>query len=559
MEQLRTLIWVKWRILASQLRSSRALMPQILLWGFGGVMALLSLLFAAGLFAWLYTEAGEREPEVGRRIVTLVLLLVQGSIYVVWAMAGILPTRAGGTFDPSNLLHYPLSLRRLFVLDLSSELLKGMTLFLLPSIIALHVAVPAAGGRALWGVLPLLCTLAFGTLLAKTLELLVALLNRRGPHAAETLVAGSGIVLTFGILLIAAASPQLKFLVLHSKGILTWILWSTPLFLSTDLQIAALRGDSARYLRSLAAFALYVPPLFWVCFRIWRRLATGEGGGKGSSSSAALPAPWRVPLLSEHSAALLEKELKYLLRNPQVRILLIMPATFLLFKLGIFAGKPPSGRRRPVPLEDELSWLAGNVPPLHEGFPIVFATGYLLLFYGVLFNNMFGLDGQGVKSYLLAPVPRITLLRIKNLALILLMTMQGVVLLGLNQLFFKDLKAASLVVAVTSFASGVALMAGSGNLISIWFPRQSTYGKRLEASRWAVVLMFVQVPLALLPVVVAFLLCLAFDSVVVKYLALVLGMVVSWGIYLRWLLPRAADAMALRETMIVETVTGGDE
>ena len=188
----------------------------------------------------------------------------------------------------------------------------------------------------------------------------------------------------------------------------------------------------------------------------------------------------------------------------------------------------------------------------------VLALAYVLLLYGSVMNNVFGLDGHGMKAYLLAPIQSRTILAMKNLAVTLIIAAQCILLLAVNQLVFHDLSLESAFVGLLAFITAISLMTGFGNLVSIQFPRSSPFGKRLEASPWAVLAMFLEVPISLLPIGVALLLGAVGASLVLKYALMSAGTLLALGIY-RWvLLPRAALHFDRRAAIVAASVSGGN-
>jgi len=560
MQQLNALIWVKWRLFLSQLRSPHALWGQLLLWMVGLVLGVVSVGAGAAIFVYLRGSVSGVVFHLSTAH-SFALLTLLGALYLMAPMTGLLPTRGGGAFDPSLLLHYPLSLHRLFAFDLVSELLKGVMLLMLPTAVGLHLALPVAGGHVLWGLPPLAITVLLSLFMMKIVEHGLAHLNRRGRDVGEGLAAGLVALLLIAVTVAIGAAPRLKHTLLISG--LWWaeaIRW-TPVFLIRDMLEASLFGDGGRYLVAGAALLAYLLPAHMICYGLWRRLAVQSGGGRARPKETGRPRPpWRGMGVSNVGEALLEKELKYLIRNPQVRVLLLLPGVFLLFKLGILVS----------PLPPELGGLETGVVPEGGmaqgmsttdtfGLSMVLATAYLMLFYGVIFNNLFGMDGHGVRSYLVAPVPRIVIFKVKNLALLLLITLQGLVLLGVNQLVFKDLTRELLTIATLSFLAVGGVMAGLGNIVSVLFPKRIDYGRRLEASRWGVLFMAAEVVLGASPLLLAGVISAFFDLGWMRYVLSGLGVALIWTAYGLYLLPEAARLFEERETRVLNTITGGDE
>src|SRR5882724_3286039 len=132
MSQLLTLIWLKWTLFRNALRSRKARIGQaasilgtVVTLGFASLVAL-----GLGLVAYAITaEAGAlQSPEIraAARVAHnmppayYMLFTIFSFLYLFWAT---LPLSIGGgnQFDPDRLLMYPISLRKLFAIDLLSE------------------------------------------------------------------------------------------------------------------------------------------------------------------------------------------------------------------------------------------------------------------------------------------------------------------------------------------------------------------------------------------------------------------------------------------------------
>src|SRR5262249_54300245 len=100
-----------------------------------------------------------------------------------------------------------------------------------------------------------------------------------------------------------------------------------------------LAGDSSNYLLPLLTLSAYTFLLVALTFWMAQRVVLGEGGGQRKTTTvdrdSAKPSytGWRLPLLSPQIAAVVEKELRYILRNAQVRIMAIMPLILILVRL----------------------------------------------------------------------------------------------------------------------------------------------------------------------------------------------------------------------------------
>ena len=81
--------------------------------------------------------------------------------YLLWAT---LPVSIGSSrqFDPGNLLLYPISLRKLFVVDFLSEIAGLQSVFAIPAILALGISAGLAHGNLFGGIVVALVAVLFG-------------------------------------------------------------------------------------------------------------------------------------------------------------------------------------------------------------------------------------------------------------------------------------------------------------------------------------------------------------------------------------------------------------
>src|SRR6185295_2877135 len=93
-------------------------------------------------------------------------------IYLLWAT---LPLSIGSSrqFDPGNLLLYPISLRKLFAVDLFSEIASIQSIFAIPAIIAMGIGAGLAQRKLAVGILMATAAVVFGVALSKWISISV--------------------------------------------------------------------------------------------------------------------------------------------------------------------------------------------------------------------------------------------------------------------------------------------------------------------------------------------------------------------------------------------------
>jgi ABC-2 type transport system permease protein len=164
-----------------------------------------------------------------------------------------------------------------------------------------------------------------------------------------------------------------------------------------------------------------------------------------------LDLPGRV--FRDPTAALLEKELRSLLRMPRFRVMFGMACIF-----GVLIFLPMSLRK------SGTGFIASNF------LPVVNVYGLLLL-GDVLLWNVFGFDRNAAALYFVTPVNFDVVLRAKNLAAIVFMLMQTVAVWVLAAVLQVSITPLSLVNAFAASAVVAIFFLAIGNLSSIAIPK----------------------------------------------------------------------------------------
>ena len=230
-------------------------------------------------------------------------------------------------------------------------------------------------------------------------------------------------------------------------------------------------------------------------------------------------------------AAILEKELRYLLRSGPMLFTLIVPAFMLvIFRLG------PGGSR-------EAGQFLTRTPNL--AFPI--AAAYCLLLLTNLVYNTFGADGSGIQVFFAAPIRFRDIVIGKNLAHAgVLLAEVGVVWIGVSLLFkppMPDIAAATL----AGIAFAVPVNFSAGDLLSFYSPKKIDYGMlgRQRASQTGVLVSFgVQFLVIAIGALVVFLGHRTGSYWAAALIFLVLA-VIAWTSY--WLVLKRVDALSVRQ------------
>lgn len=552
-DQLRALAWLKWRLFRNKMRSRRAALDSAASAAGTFAALTLSLVFAAGIGFAAYALTAETSHARalalrGGAVESMLLLFGLSSvIFMMWALVP-LGMGGGSQFDPGRLLLYPVSLRKLFLIDLASELASLSSIFAVPAVLSVGIGAGLAGGNVMRALAASICAAAFGLALSKLFSTTVNALMRARRGRGETLLALVGVVFAFsGVIM-----QQGVRLVAGAKSFPTALRWTPPGALVNALTDGARAGGESTYALSLATLALYALAATWLTYRVAVRALNAGGGGRSRAALAAqvrapVEAGWQLPLASQAVSTVFEKELRYAMRNAQLRAMIIMPVVMTVaLRLGISPHRGGFGGALP------------SFAPYLEGARAGLGVMYAFMVTSALVANCFGYDGTGVRAFVLAPVPRRAILLGKNLAMLCVIALAAALVTTANLIIYRDLSPRSLLFAALAFLFDAGLLFASGNYFSVQFPKRMRFGKRTSASGASGLLMM---PVFFVIVVVPALSILAgwaAGSVVVEYVILAAFATTSVSTYVL-LLDTQARELERRELDILGIVAARDE
>ncbi|HET6973218.1 MAG TPA: hypothetical protein VFH96_04300 [Pyrinomonadaceae bacterium] len=550
MSQLLTLIWLKWRLLRNSLRSSKAVVNRA-----ASILGMLIALFLALIVALIlgFAAYGLSQPEAlgnaFRRTATrdvsasasaeFIFFSMFGLIYLMWATV---PLSIGGgkQFDAGKMLMYPITLRKLFAVDFLSELTTLHSVFAIPAVIAICAGVALGTGRTTAAAVAAVPAILFGVALSKWLSTTIGSLLRRKRARGETLVALIGAVAGLGAAVLGQIAPIL-FTHAESFRSLRW----TPPGAAAYLLVGP-PNDVAGYVVAFITLSAYGVALVIATYWIARRAALGiEGRRRQKTAVVAETATgysgWQLPLVSPELSAIVEKEVRYAMRNAQVRMMALMPLVLLVVR--VMNTKKWWGTASP----------SGSFLTYGSGLLATGGVLYVFLILAGLSCNHFAFEEGGMRTLILSPIDRRKILLGKNIAITLLALIFATILLTLNALVFRDFEASTLLFVGLSFVNFAALSAMMGNWLSIRFPKRMRFGKRLNVSGVAGLLLIPMVIVLGAPPVLATLVGLFMSSFLYEYLALLLFALLSIGFYLP-MLNLQGRSLAKREIDILEAV-----
>ena len=563
-EQLKTILWLRWRLLCNQSSRHGGLglviaaivgVGALLLSGFAGVGALL-----LGIFAL------DRVPPWGIMGIWAGITLV---FLLFWMIGLLAELQRSETIDLQRLMHLPVALGQMFVINyLVSHFTLSIVLFV-PVMIGLSLGLALARGPELLLLLPLALSMVFMvTAWTYCLRGWLATLMAN-PRRRRTVI----MAVTLAFILIAQG-PNLYFNVFGRaerqadrlpKGWQTLVAaqgFFPPLWVSVGARelaeghvLPALCGT----LGCLGLGALGLRRAYRTTLRFYR----GETGGRArvrmpSAGATVAPAATtanerdqfleiRLPGVPEPSAALALATFRSMLRAPEVKM-----AWASSFIVTLIVGASLLFHSAPS--------ISPAVKPFLATATVVFSIFMLVQF----FANQFGFDRDGFRSLMLSPVDRQWILLGKNLACAPVGAGFGLILLGIISLrlhlpFFEF-------AAVVFQLAALLLFAGlAGNLLSILVPYRIQAGslRPTKMPGLAVIVMMLChlfFPLAMTPVFVAPLAALAWreaglpDAVPVNLIFSVLLAALAAILYWQTLAP-IGRLLHRRETKILNVVT----
>ena len=554
MSQFLTLIWLKSKLLRNSLRSRKAVVNQVA--SILGVLVTLTIALAVAMglgFAAYFTtkpgvmsdafRRGATREGFGSATAELVFFSIFSFVYLMWATV---PLSIGSSkqFDAGRMLIYPISLKKLFAIDFMSEITTLASMFAIPAIVATSIGAGLGKGRLAPALVAGVPAIVFGMALSKWLSISIGSLVRRKRARGETIIALVGAIAGLGGALIGQVGPVL----IKNADKLTSLRWTPP---GAAAYLLSGTPDPATYAFFLATLSAYAVLLVVAAYWIARRSALGLGGSqrrKVATENQDLPAHtgWQLPLVSPQLSAVIEKELRYAARNAQLRMMAFMPLILVVIRLvnSRRFGSMRSGGASHAP-RDFMSYGSAWI-----------TTGgilYVFLLLAGLSCNLFAFEEGGMRTLVLSPIDRRQILIGKNIAVTVIAALFSTALLTVNAVVFRDFTPQVILFGVLSFLIFTSIVAVIGNWFSISFPKRMEFGKRLNVSGVAGLLL---IPMILVLGLLPFLATLAgylSRSFLVEYTVLAVFALLAIGFYLL-MVNFQGRSLAKRELEILEAV-----
>jgi ABC-2 type transport system permease protein len=462
-------------------------------------------------------------------------------IFIYWQVMPILSASMGSSLDMRKLMLYPVPHSKLFQVEVLLRLTTGgeMLIVLFAAVLGLwRNPIPSS-----WFLLPgILLYVAFNLVLASgTRSLLERLLSKR--KVREVLV-----FVMFMLWMIPrfaiVSGYRLKAPAVWT-GLIDHAAWPW-----TAVAWMALGRSQAASLASLCAWLLVG---WWFGRAQFERSLRFDAVAAQATPLVTRVGPWqrlaenfyRFParLLPDPLAAMVEKELRSLVRTPRYRMVFVMGFSFgLMLWLPMILGQRASSHGA-----------------MTTHFLTVVSVYALTLLGQVSFWNCFGFDRSAALFYFAAPQPMSRVFVGKNLGALVFIYMEVFILIAVTSLFKVNFGAAQIFETMLVVGVSALYMLGLGNITSVQYPRglnPERVSQGGASSRFQALVMILY-PVSLLPVVLAYVARYAFESELAFYLVLGFAAIIGGVVY--WIaLESAVGTARERRERIIQSLSSGD-
>jgi len=482
--QLKTILWLRWRLTRNQWAKSGGLGAVI-----AGLIAAVGLLVGIGGFAGAFAAGAYALGTALPGVIMFVWLALTGVFLFFWVIGLINELQRSETIDLQRLMHLPVALGPIFVVNYVASHLALSIIIVVPAMIGLAAGLAVSRGIAMLLLIPLAVSMVL-MITAWTYYVrgwLAAMMTN--PRKRRAVVMG----LSFGIILLIQI-PNLYFNFTRKFDEAS----RQKRLNETAEQRKARESADLDRLSTLMTVERYVPPL-WVAggaqalaegrawpailgtvgclaigalglrraYRSTVRFYQGNSGGKASArqASAATPSTSEVPVrrgrmlverkppgVPEQSAALALATLQSMLRAPEIKMQWGTSFVVLLIVGGSIAFR--AGPQ--IPLVGKPFMVTGI---------IIFSMFLMVQF----FANQFGFDRDGFRALVLSPAQRKLILLGKNLAGVPAPATLGLVLVTLVSVWARVSPFVYLA-GLCQIVATMTIMAIGGNLLSILVP-----------------------------------------------------------------------------------------
>jgi len=342
-----------------------------------GVSLLFFAVWGLGVGGFVYAFIDDR-PDLTEQSIHAVCI----GIFLMQVVLGMVSLAVAEFFDVSRLLHLPIGHREVFAAMAASGVAAPMALMYASPLIGAAVAIETDWSMIPWRGFLIMVQVALGHAVALLINLgFLNLFTRRRLRDVATILAsivGMGVYVMWQLAARGGASPDV--VASFPVDLLRWLptSWLADLFL-------ARQAPGQLVLEGLGLFA-FAGAVLWLGSRLLRRSFFGHMPSpvtrqrKDKEGWSFLPAD---------IAAMVRTTRRTWIREPQVKAIWIQQTAFLLAPVVLVQLQASGGGA-----EDHAGIMAAMVPLVLPMSHLHFAS------------NLFGLDGRGIVSTLLAPVGR---------------------------------------------------------------------------------------------------------------------------------------------------------
>jgi ABC-2 type transport system permease protein len=458
---------VRWQLFLNGMRTVRGRMEVVsrvfmafgfAVFGFGGAVAI-------GAGSWYFVSHGQIEA----------LALFFWAIFLYWQLFPVMASALADNIDSSHLLRYPLTYRAYFLIRIAYGSFEPATAIGLLWLFGMALGILVASTSLFLWAFPILVVFAlFNTLLAR---MIFAWIERWLARRKTREIIGVAFFLfiigmQFVGPLVNHFSRHRNPNVAHAATQALPLERILPPGLAASFLAAAQVNEIPLAAGKFALLSVYAFAAFWFLNLRLRAYYFGEdlsesvARASGPAVRETVRAGWNVPFVSTATSAVLQKEIRYILRSGPMLFTLVMPLVILVifrFSMGQARGTGASFLTHSADL----------------AFPV--GAAYSLLMLTNLAYNSFGADAGGIQFFFLSPARFREILLGKNLAHALILSFD-VVLVFIGSCFLYEPPTLVLFLAtITALAFGLFVNLSAGNLLSIYTPKKvdySTFGRQ---------------------------------------------------------------------------------
>jgi len=465
-------------------------------------------------------------------------------VLLYWQLAPLLAGSLGAALDLKKLLVYPIPHGRLFLIEVLLRLTTGVEMgLLMVGAFAGLLENPQFGG---WRSAPRVVAawisyVAFNLLLAAGIRNLIERLLAR-KRMREVLV------LLWVLLMVLPQTIHLmepgtrKFV----GGAATWVVaqgW--PWGAATHLALGSHGSTPWLVMGAWLSVACYFGRRQFEASLRFDSGAVPASGAAPARGEAWIEGLYTFPgkFLKDPVAAIVEKELRSLLRSPRFRLIFIMG-----FSFGVIVWAPLVFGIR----EGRMAAIGGDF--------LTLVGGYALVLLGqVTYNNAFGFDRSAVHNYFVSPVGISRVLIGKNLAVAFLLALEVLAVTLVCLVFRVGIPPDKMLESLLVMPVMALYLLAIGNMSSVHFPAPMDPDKASRggaAGRFQALTLLLY-PIVLTPVWMAYGARYAFDSHLAFYAVLALAAVIGGVVY--WVaMGSALDAVRRRREILLAELTRSD-